>query len=539
MSGFDLLITGGRLIDGTGNPYYHADVGIVGGRISEIAKGLKEDSARQVLRADGLVVSPGFFDAHSHDDAYVLHRPTCDGKVLMGVTTTVIGNCGFSMGPVSERYKAENRDLMAAFGANHLSEEDWRIRTLGDYLDKLQDAKPGINVLPLVGHNTIRTAVMGSEVRDPAPQERLEMRALLREALQEGAFGLSSGLVYAPGTYCKTNELIDLAVVLREFHALYATHVRGEGATLLPAVAEAIQIGEVAGVPVHISHQKAIGQSNWGKSEQSLALIDQARDRGLEVTSDQYPYRAGSTFLAAVLPPTLLSGGPDVFAERLKDPAIRRQAIEEIENPDCQWENYLGAAGFQGTVISVSPNHPEYIGRSIADIAESEGRDPYDVIFDLIVEEKRATIMLIYVMDELDIIRILKHPTTMIGTDAFPKFGQSRVHPRFMGTFPRILGRYVRGKGVLSLEEAVRKMTSLPAQTFGLNQKGLIKEGFDADITIFDPDTIIDKADYAEPDRPPEGIRWVLVNGKIAVDQGKIMGAKSGKVLRRGARGNR
>ncbi|MBM4339994.1 MAG: D-aminoacylase [Deltaproteobacteria bacterium] len=530
---FDLLIKNGHLIDGTGNPYYRADIGIANGQIIRINREINQKGSQRVIQADGSIVSPGFVDTHSHDDLYLLINPTCDEKILQGVTTIVIGNCGFSMTPISEDHRTDIKDTLRVMGGEHLSEEDLEIRSFDDYLRKLEDLKPGINILPLVGHSTVRIAVLGSANRVPTDSELKRMKELVANAMGDGAWGISTGLIYAPGNYAGTDEIIELSKVASQFNGIYASHIRSEGDSLIPALTEAIKIGEEANIPVHVAHHKVIGKNNWGKSVETLKMMAEARARGVEITCDQYPYRAGSTFLAAVLPPSILSDGPEVFSEKLKDPTIRREVIAEIEKGgEGQWENLIKGAGFENLVISASPNHHDYIGRSIADIAKRENKSPYDVIFDLVVEEKRGTIIILFVMSEEDIKRIIQSPFTMIGTDGIPGFGVSKVHPRFTGTFPKVLGRYVREKGPLSLEEAIRKMTSLPAQTFRVKKKGLLKEGFDADIVIFNPKTIIDKSTYEDPKQKPEGISYVLVNGEIAVDNGKVMGATSGKVLR-------
>jgi N-acyl-D-amino-acid deacylase len=361
------------------------------------------------------------------------------------------------------------------------------------------------------------------------------MKRLTADAMQAGAFGLSSGLIYVPANYADTEEIIELAKVAGQYKGIYTTHMRSEGDREMEAIGETFRIATEARIAAHISHHKVAGKSNWGKSIETLKLFAQARADGLLVSCDQYPYRAGSTILAAALPPHIQAQGPGVFAEKLREPEVRRAIVDEIENsPDARWENLIKGAGFENIIISVSPHHEEYIGKSIAQIAEMEAKDPYNVFFDLLVEEKMEVAMVIFMMDEEDVIRIMKDPLTMIGTDGVPGFGTSKVHPRMVGTFPRILGRYVRKQGVISLEEAIRKMTSLPAQTFGLYKKGILRERLNADIVIFDPETIIDNSTFDDPARPPTGIHWVIVNGELAVENGEVVGATSGQVLRRG-----
>ncbi|RPJ19208.1 MAG: aminoacylase [Desulfobacteraceae bacterium] len=438
-------------------------------------------------------------------------------------------NLGFTL---SNEHKAEMNSFLAVMCGQQVSTEALNIRTFGDYLTNLEALKPGMNVLPLVGHSTVRIAAMGAANRAPSESELKVMTAHVARAMEEGAFGLSTGLIYAPSNYARTEEIVELAKAAGRFHGIYTTHMRSEGDSEPAAIAEALRIGQEADIPVHISHHKVLGKQNWGKSVDTLKMMAEARQHGIEVTCDQYPYRAGSTFLAAVLPPAVLAGGPDVFAVKLKDRSFRAQVVETIERgSEPGWENLIKGASFEGLMVSVS-RHEDYVGKSISDIARMENKSPYDVIFDLVVEESLGCIIILFMMDEADIIRIMRNPWTMIGSDGIPGFGVKKVHPRMSGTFPRILGRYVREQGILTIEEAIRKMTSLSAQTFGVQDKGLLKEGFDADLVIFDPATILDQATYEAPNQGPVGIHYVLVNGEIAAENGKVTGATSGKVLR-------
>jgi N-acyl-D-amino-acid deacylase len=528
----DLLIKNGRIADGTGNPSYRADVGISKGRIACIGRGINKGEAKRVIDAADLIVSPGFLDAHSHDDAYLFVNPQCDEKVLQGVTTDVIGSCGLSMAPVIESHRVEFQGILGALGGENLAKEFWRIKTFNDFLLKLAKARPGINVVPLVGHGTIRIAAMGMEKRPPTDAELKKMKRLMAEAMKSGAYGLSTALILAPASYAQTDEVIELAKIAGRYKGVFTIHLRSESDHIMEALEEALRIGREADVPVEIVHHKAAGKENWGKSIETLARLEKARAAGVDVTCDQYPYPAGSLFLAAALPPSIQEGGPEVYAEKLKDPMIRSQVMDEIEKSQMgQWESMIRNCGFEGIVIA-SSNHGNYVGKSLAEIAKMEGKNPYDIFFDLVIEEKTSTKVILWMMDEEDIKRIMKNPLTMIGTDGIPGFGKNKFHPRMTGTFPRVLGHYVRKEGLIPLEEAIRKMTSLTAQTFGVKNKGLLKEGFDADLVVFDRETIIDKATFENPAQKPEGIEWVLVNGEVAVEKGEVAGAKSGRVLR-------
>ena len=534
MERYDLIIRNGRIIDGTGNPYFTADIGIVGEEIAAISRIGDAMEADRVLDATGMIVSPGFIDTHSHDDVYILIDPQCSQKVRQGVTTDVIGNCGFSMAPLSDAHCNDFKAASAIMGGNRMGDDFWNLRSFAQFVERLDAAKPGINVVPLVGHGTIRIAVIGFEDRAPSEYEMTEMKEMTEEAMQAGAFGLSTGLIYVPANYADTDEIIELARVAAKYGGIYATHMRSEGDHELEAIQETLKIAREANMAAHIAHHKIAGRENWGNSKLTLKAFSDARAKGLVVTWDQYPYRAGSTFLPAALPPHIQAQGAKLFSEKLKDPAVRRKIREEIESDELSsWENLIRGAGFENIIISASPRNGDFIGKSIAEIAKMTAKDPFDVYFDLVIEEQMEAAMVIFMMDDGDIERILKAPDTMIGSDGVPGFGSAKIHPRMTGTFPRILGHYVRERGVITIQEAIRKMTSLPAQTFGLYTKGILRQGMDADLVIFDPDAIIDKSTYEDPLQPPEGIRWVIVNGKIAVEEGKITGATSGKVLRR------
>jgi N-acyl-D-aspartate/D-glutamate deacylase len=530
----DLLLKDGLIVDGSGRPGFRGDVAVDKGKIAAVAEGLAPASARRVIAAGGLVVCPGFIDVHSHDDYYLLARPGAPAKLAQGVTTAVVGNCGFSVGPFSAAHRDEYLTATRIFGSGWVDEDLAGVNSLGDYLGLLTTQRPGLNVLSLVGHCTLRLAVMGLEERPPTPAELAEMKALTAQAMAEGAWGLSTGLIYAPGSYAATEELIELAQVAALRGGLYASHIRDEGENVLKALAEALEIGRRANLPVHVAHHKIASRSVWGLSRETLDLMDRARAEGLAVTCDQYPYQASYTYLAALLPPSVLAGGPEAFRPRLVDPAFREELRRTMSQGLADAPNIERGTGFEGLVLVNAPHHPEFIGRSLADLGQAGNKDPYDLLFDLVAEEAFEAGVILFSMGPEDVARIMSHPWTMVGSDGIPSLGESRVHPRFSGTFPRVLGLYVRDKGVLGLTEAVRKMTSLPAQAFGLRGKGLVQAGQDADLVLFDPVRIRDGATFEEPLAPPQGIEFVLVQGKMAVEEGRITGERAGVALRRG-----
>ena len=531
---FDTVIRQARVVDGSGSPSYIADIGIMEGAISDVAPDLSVKHAKRIIDADGLAAAPGFIDSHSHDDVYLLAEPNGSAKIRQGVTTVIIGNCGFSVAPILPETQSQAMASLAIIGADHLPtklDQGWRF---SQYLDILEQVQPAINVVPLVGHGTLRIAVMGIEKRPAGSEDRLRMSYLLEEAMQAGAFGLSSGLVYVPGAFANTDELIGLARITAANGGLYATHMRSEADQVMDAIDEALEIGRQAQLPVHISHHKVMGRRNWGRSQETLEYLQKARDEGTRVTCDVYPYTAGSTSLASALPPSLQAEGPEIFAEKLKNQIVRSEVRQIIENETSgDWENLIYVDTFEGMVLVRAPRNPQYCGRSIADIAEKEGRDPYDVFFDLVVEEKMDAIIVEFMMQEDDVIRILKSPFSMVATDGLPGFGSDMFHPRFTGAFPRVLGRYVREKRCLTLEQAVWKMTGLPADTFGLNRKGHLAPNYDADIVLFDPSTVMDRGTYETPDLRPEGIRNVWVNGEISLSDDLVSSERCGRVLRR------
>ena len=525
----DVIIKNGKIADGSGNPWFRADLGVQDGKIACIGR-LDGEAAKETIDADGCVVAPGFIDIHCHSDAVVFARPREQGKILQGVTTEVVGNCGSSAAPTNEATISSLKKYLAPlFGSFPLA---WDWESVKEYLNRVEENQIVSNVVTLVGHGTVRVAVMDFDNRSPTAAELKQMQELVGEALDEGAFGLSSGLIYPPGLFSQTPEMIALCEIVAQKGGFYATHIRGESDGVETAVAEAIEVAKKTGVALEISHHKAAGRSNWGKTEQTLAMIDAARADGIDVTCDVYPYIASSTSLGTLLPPWMHEGGIGALLERLQRPEIQARVKREFMTGLPGWENYPAAAGWNGIMVSYCENHAEYEGKTLQEIADVNQLDGADALFKVLLEAKANALMNVFSMDESDVKRILQHPASMVASDAIPSAG--KPHPRFFGTFPRVLSKYVRDEKVISLEEGIRKMTALPAQRLGIRDRGRIGEGMWADIVVFDPDTICDKAVFAEPRQYPDGIKHVLVNGRVVVRQAKFNGTTAGKVLRKG-----
>jgi N-acyl-D-amino-acid deacylase len=400
---------------------------------------------------------------------------------------------------------------------------------MGQYLDQIKGLSR--NIAALVGHGTVRIAAMGPENRKPTPYEMDKMRDLVSISIDQGAFGLSSGLIYPPGVFAETDELIELCKTVAKKGGLYATHIRGESDALVEAVNEAIQIGEKSGVSVQISHHKAGGKKNWGKVKETLDRVEKARSQGINIHFDVYPYTAGSTMLASILPPWMHDGGIDQALERLKDPQIRLRIKREMKQGIKGWENFVEFTGWEGIVIAFCEKEKELEGKSILQIANERNQEPAETAFDILLEEAGKVIMVIYAMSEEDVRTVMKHPLVMIGTDGIPTSG--RPHPRAYGTYPRVLGKYVREEKIFSLEEAIRKMTSLPAQKFGLKDRGMIAEGMIADLVIFNPSTVQEKSTYLNPHENPVGIEYVLIGGSIVLERRRLLDSQKGQVIRK------
>jgi N-acyl-D-amino-acid deacylase len=522
----DVAIREGCVLDGTGNPWFRADIGIRKGRIVTINQSVKD--AEVSINARGLVVCPGFIDMHSHSDDALLINARAESKIRQGVTTEVIGNCGDSGAPINETIKEEMERTGAPLVAAGVKID---YSTLQEYARKLERQGISVNAAPLVGHGNLRKMVVGYDNRPPTKKELERMKGILAGAMKMGAFGMSTGLIYPPGSYSKTDELIELAKVVASFGGIYTSHIRGEGETLLEAVKEAIAIGQKAKIPVEISHHKAGGRKNWGKVRESIRMIEEARAQGVDVTCDVYPYVASSFGLVNMLPQWAHEGGPEKITWRLKDPDTKRRMRVDM------LKGALSSAHWDRTMIAQCPGHPEYQGRFIADIAKSRREDPFEFAFTLLIEEKLAVSVVRFGMCEDDVEYVIRYPNSMIGSDGsalapYGPLGKGHPHPRNYGTFPRVLGHYARNRGIITLADAVRKMTSLPAQKLGLRDRGVIRPGAWADLVIFNPKSVIDLATYENPKRYPKGIEYVIVNGVLTLKRGKHTGATAGKVLR-------
>lgn len=527
----DILITGGLVVDGSGKPGYIADVAVKGGRIAAIDRDLVDSGARRI-EARGRVVAPGFIDIKTHSDFTLPLMPQAESKVYQGVTLEVIGHCGYSVAPALPG----KADALARYLGPSAPWLEFRETTFADHMASYPAT--AVNVAMLVGHNTLRLMAMGMDDRAPTPSELELMKRLLDEALTAGAVGLSSGLFTAPGVYAQLDELLALGALLRRRAKRYFTHLRDESNTVFDAVDEAIAFGEATGVHVEIVHVKLSGTDNWGGATRLLETLADARRRGIAIDCDQYPYTAASNPLVNLFPAWLQEGGFEAMIARLGKPETRARLRAEVQARGLN--NFGRVPSWQAVRISISPNRPEYAGRTIADIARERGADPFDAALDYIVADRAQTRALVTSMSEDDVRALLQAPEVMVGSDGnavapHGVTGQGRPHPRFYGTFARVLGHYVRELGLLPLETAIRKMTATSAAALGLADRGRLAPACWADVTVFDAGAIAERATYEEPHRLAVGVEAVLVNGAPVLEGGEHTGALPGRVIGRHA----
>jgi N-acyl-D-aspartate/D-glutamate deacylase len=521
------VYVGATVVDGTGGPPGAYDVFVDGERIEDVRPHTDTHAGWNTVDATGLVIAPGFIDVHSHGDNAPLLPEDDTMKILQGVTTEVVGNCGISLAPTS----SQHRDVLLAPRQAVMPVYEDIGATFADLL-RATDAHGYVtNYVPLVGHGTLRIAAMGMERRAATPRERVLMRASLEESIEAGAFGLSTGLIYPPGVFSDLDELVDLAKCL-PLGTIYTSHIRGEGDNLLDAVAEALAVGENAHVPVQISHHKACGKKNWGKTRDSLELIRQARARGVVVHQDVYPYTAGSTYLKAVLPPKFHEGGNEATLERLRNTEQLRELRTTLESDTSEFQNFVAEAGYDGILIAFTPSH-RFEGYTIAEIAVQLACSAFDALIHVLVSEQLAAMMTIFLMNEDDIARVIRDEHTVIGSDGASPGVQGQHHPRSYGTFPRVIAHHVRELGTLTLETAIHKMTGLPARIFNIPDRGTIAAGKFADLVAFDPQTFSDDLDYRDPVRDPRGLAWVTQRGTQVVSGTTYLGRRCGARLKR------
>jgi N-acyl-D-amino-acid deacylase len=495
----DILIKNGRIIDGTGNSWFYGDVAIRKGKILAIGN-LDPIKAKDVIDAKHMIIAPGFIDVHTHIESDEKKTPTADNFIHDGVTTVITGNCGSSNVDIQKYFK---------------------------FLDSL---KVSVNVATFIGHNDVREAVMGTANREPTPNELVKMEGLVEKAMKDGAVGFSTGLIYIPGTYARTDEVISLAKVASKYHGIYTSHIRSESQHVFEAIEEALNVGKQANMPVQISHFK-IGKPYWGQSDKTLNMVRKAREEGMEVTIDQYPYTASSTTLNSIIPSWVLENGRDSLIFRLNDPIIHKKIVEEMIGDMDKRQR----ANFDYAVVSNFRADTTYNGKNISEINLLSGRnssiaDEIETILEL--TKRGGASMVFHSMDEADVENIMKYPFTMIASDSgIREFGVEVPHPRGYGSNARVLGKYVREKKVIGLEDAIRRMTSLPAQKFGFRNRGLLREGMAADIIIFDPETVNDESTYEKPHAYSTGIQYVIVNGKTTLKQMQHTGVRNGKIL--------
>lgn len=527
---YDIVISGGTVLDGTGSDGIAADVGVIDDRIAAVGD-LSNAHAARTIDATNRRVAPGFVDIHTHSDISVLFHPEQESIISQGITTQVVGNCSLCVGFATD-------DPVFAFEKRWLGVHGIRIdwNDMDGHLRRVENSGVSTNYVMLAGQGTLRKRIMGQEHRPPTDDELNRMKAELRRAMESGAWGISTGLEYTPSQYAGIPELAEISRVVAEFGGIYASHLRNEGDYLVEAVAEAIEIGAQAGIPVQLSHHKAEGRRNWGKVRTTLGMVEEARARGLDVQLDQYPYTAFQTSMAVqFLPAWANVGDNDTVLSRLSDPEQRAAILADIRANHADWDEL---EIWESVRIGVCRTNRALQGRDIAEIARSLGKNPIETVLDIILEGRNFVSAINFAINEDDIAYVMRHPLTMIGSDAVGtcprgKMGEDRVHPRSYGTFPRVLGRYVRDMGVLREPEAIKKMTSMPANRLGLKDRGRIAVGQFADLVVYDPATVADNATFDDSHHFSSGIETTIVNGRVAWERGAATGNLPGRVLRK------
>jgi len=531
-SSFDLVILNGQIIDGTGSPWYSGDVGIRAGRIAAIGN-LAAAPRLRTLDARGKVVAPGFIDMLGQSETTILVDSRLPSKIYQGITTEITGEGG-SAAPLNDAIIASDRPAYEHYKIN----PDWR--TFHDFFARLEKQGMGINLASYVGATQVRRMVLGDADVQPTPDQLEKMKSLVRDAMRDGAVGVSTSLEYAPAPYAKTDEIIALASAAAPFGGIYATHMRSEGDAIIESIDETVRIGREAHIPVEIWHFKVAGKANFGRMPEAIARVNKARAEGSDITADTYGYTAWSNSLSAFVPPWAHDGGDSKLIERLKDPATRARIRKNMQTPSKDWDNeWDEITGPQDVMITVvqNPALKQFQGKRLTEIAAAMKKDPMDALFDLLVQDKAYTECAVFGMSEPDVVLALQQPWVSVdndssGTSPEGILGEEHPHPRAYGTFPRILRKYVREEKKLTLEDAIRKFSALPAQRMRLTDRGVLKQGMWADIVIFDPETVTDVATYDDPNRLSKGMEDVLVNGTLVIENGKMTGALPGKVLR-------
>ncbi len=529
---YDIVITNGHIVDGTGSPWYSGDIGIREGRIAAIGN-LTESARKHTIDAKGKVVAPGFIDMLGQSEVTILVDPRLPSKIYQGITTEITGEGG-SAAPLNSAIVEADRPAYAHYKVN----VDWQ--TFRQYFARLEKQGMGINLASYVGATQVRRVVLGDADVQPTPEQLEKMKGLVRDAMRDGAVGVSTALEYAPAPYAKTEEIIALASEASKFGGIYATHMRNESDTVIESIDEALRIGREAHIPVEIWHLKVAGKNNWGRMPEVVAKISQARAQGADISANTYAYPAWFNSMSAFVPPWAHDGGDAKLVERLRDPATRARIRKDLETPSKDWDNeWQEIPGPEAVMIGVvqNPELKKFQGKRLSEIAEARHKDAMDTLFDLLIEDRAFTECAVFGMSEPDVALALEQSWVSIdndssGTSPDGILGEEHPHPRAYGTFPRILRKYVREEKKLTLEDAIRKFSALPAQRLRLTDRGVLKQGMWADVVVFDPEAVRDVATFDDPNRLSEGMEFVLVNGVPVIENGKMTGALPGKVLR-------